>query len=110
MMTVEEKGKNWVDDRFYFLDERAKDDVMCGYIAGATENGVKWHKVTDWKNQDQFPDDELKIYLVCIKNNPYALCSYEITDGYGQFYLADGIEEVDPENVIAWCEIPTYTE
>ena len=101
-------SNNFYDD----TDYRASKD---GYIEGATENGIQWHKVTDWKKQEQFPNDETELYLVYInlkylKIKQYVVCNLDITDGFRQFYDDDSNDEIDPEDVIAWCEIPQFKE
>lgn len=67
----------------------------------------EWHKVTDWKDNSQFPNDETETYLVLIHlyQNHYIVCELDITEGYRQFYLEGNLEPVDPQYVIAWKEI-----
>ena len=78
-------------------------------------NEVVWHKITDWKKQEQFPNDESELYLVYInlkylKIKQYVVCNLDITEGFKQFYDDDSNDEIDPEDVIAWCEIPLFKE
>ena len=122
---LKQKAKDYANKWLWFVKdlemERKTDPkpeyirIEEAYIAGATENGIQWHKVTDWKNQEQFPNDELKNYLVYInlkylKIKQYVVCDLDITEGFRQFYLDDGDDYIDPEDIIAWCEIPQFTE
>ena len=113
------RGDEWASSRtadrggYYFAG--LSEGYYNGYIAGATENSIQWHKITDWKNQEQFPDDVCKGYLVYInlkylKIKQYVVCNLDITEGFRQFYLDDGDDDIDPEDVIAWCEIPQFKE
>lgn len=76
-----------------------KDEVI------PTANGIQWHKVTNWKNQEQFPQEENFPFVVLTKKDGFYLCEWEITEGWGQFYSMYEGEEIDPEDVIAWKEI-----
>ena len=78
------------------------------FLAGLKAGRPQWHKITDWKDNSQFPNDELKTYLVCLYQDQYVICEMEITEGYRQFYLQDNLDAIDPQDVIAWCEIPTF--
>lgn len=78
---------------------------VTGFLAGLKAGRPQWHKITDWKNNSQFPNDELKTYLVRLYQDHYVICELDIT---GQFYLPDNLEDIDPQDVIAWCEIPTF--
>ena len=90
-------------------------ELKKAYHIGAKENGIVWHKITDWKDQEQFPDNICEEYLVYInlkylEIKQYAVCCLDITEGCRQFYLDDGDDDIDPEDVIAWCEIPQFKE
>ena len=109
------------------MAKRFREDLVCSttryigqenykyieqaFLAGLHEGQPKWHKITDWKNQEQFPDNICKKYLVYInlkylEIKQYVVCTLDITEGCRQFYFDDGGEEdVDPEDVIAWKEI-----
>ena len=76
-----------------------------GFLAGLKAGRPQWHKITDWKNNSQFPKDELKTYLVRLYQDHYVMCELDI---YRQFYLPDNLEDIDPKDVIAWCEIPVF--
>lgn len=79
-----------------------------GFLAGLKAGRPQWHKITDWKDNSQFPNDEIKTYLVRLYQDHYIICEMEITEGYRQFYLQDNLAAIDPQDVIAWCEIPTF--
>ena len=88
--------KGWENDY-----KARKEAYNAGYITGYNdaqkENGIVWHKVADG-----LPiSDEDKIYLVKDKWNCYAIARY--FNGKWSNY-------VTIENVIAWCEIPRFTE
>lgn len=116
-MTFEEKAEEYIEKNCKIWEEgelTVDEIVRLAYLAGAEENGVVWHKITDWKDQEQFPDNICEKYLVYInlkylKIKQYAVCTLDITEGCRQFYFDDGGEEdVDSEDVIAWCEIPQF--
>ena len=79
-----------------------------GFLAGLKAGRPQWHKITDWKDNSQFPNDEFKTYLVRLYQDHYVVCELDITEGYSQFYLPDNLDDIDPEDVIAWCEIPQF--
>ena len=83
-----------------------------GYHARAIENGIQWHKITDWKNQEQFPQEETFPFFVRTKKDGDYLCEWNITEGYGQFYSMYEGEDIDPEDVVLWAkiEIPQFKE
>lgn len=65
----------------------------------------QWHKVTNWEDNSQFPDDESETYLVCLYQNHYVVCGVSVTEGYREFWLEDNLENIDPQDVVAWKEI-----
>lgn len=98
-----------IADIVNLLREKAYRD---GYLAGAKENGVVWHKITDWKNQEQCPQEETFPFFVRTKKDGDYLCEWEITEGYGQFYSMYEGEDIDPKDVVLWAkiEIPQFKE
>ena len=124
MTELEAKAKDCIENHTHKLvDKPTKQDIylreesifISGYKLGATENGIQWHKVTDWKKQEQFPNDETELYLVYInlkylKIKQYVVCNLDITEGFRQFYDDDSNDEIDPEDVIAWAKIPQFKE
>ena len=85
--------------------QEAIEDVL-------SENCVQLHKITDWKNQEQFPKDETFNYIVRTKKDGDYICEWDITEGYGQFYSIYDGEGIDPEDVVCWAkiEIPQFKE
>ena len=79
-----------------------------GYLAGLKAGRPQVHKVTDWKDNSQFPKDELKTYVVRLYQDHYVICELNITEGHGQFYLSDNLEYIDPQDVMEWCELSMF--
>ena len=83
------------------LNERIYRNIAKqGFLAGLEATKQKWHKVAD----GDLPKDENRVLL------------YFGVDDYcdGQFirgrFWCDSCGWFDVEEVIAWCEIPQYTE
>lgn len=78
----------------------SKEEVKQAFLAGLKAGRPKWHKVAD----GDLPKDENRVLL------------YFGDDDYndGQFirgrFLCGSCGWFDVEEVIAWCEIPQYTE
>lgn len=88
-------------------------DLRKAYIAGATENGIKRHKLSE-----KYPEAGKLIRVHCHSGMEYICetCYYEPTEdeiGYGKlvinFYELNG-EWVDDTDVVAWCETPQFKE
>lgn len=92
----------------YDAGEDCYEDSHEGRWVNREAGRPQWHEITDWKDNSQFPNDELKTYLVRSYQYYYVICELDITEGYRQFYLPDNLEYIDPQDVIAWCEIPTF--
>ena len=94
----------------HFDDDVKYPDVLNAIIRGTqrgAELGFGWHKITDWEDNSQFPRDELANYLVRLYQDHYVVCEVSVSpEGYREFWLVDNLEPVDPQDVIAWCEIP----
>ena len=119
MTELEAKAKDCIENHTHKLvDKPSKQDIylreesifISGYRLGATENGIQWHKVTDWKNTEQFPQEESFPYFVVTKKDGYYLCEWEIDEGCGQFYSMYEGADIDPEDVVLWAkiEIPQF--
>ena len=80
------------------------------FLAGLKAGRPKWHKVTNWEDNNQFPDDELKTYLVRLYQDRYAICELDITEGYRQFYSSDNFYDIDPQDVVEWCDFEPFKE
>ena len=84
-----------------------------GFLAGLKAGRPQWHKL-DWEKD--FPEAD-KLIRVRLRDGMERICEtcyYEPTEdeiGYGKlvisFYELNG-EWVDDNDVIAWCEIPTF--
>ena len=72
-----------------------------GYIDGATENSIQWHKIMD----GDLPEDT-NVKRVFIGNNEYRRLYYS----HGGWVYSDkgGLSFIG--NVIAWCEEPQFEE
>ena len=86
-------------------------DLRQGFLAGLKAGRPQWHKLSE-----KYPDaDQLvRVRLVSGMEHICETCYYEPTEdeiGYGKllinFYELDG-EWVDDNDIIAWCEIPTF--
>ena len=97
-----------IDNDEFERIEKFDENVEEAFLAGLKAGRPQWHKITDWKDNSQFPTDELKTYLVRLYQNHYVICDVDITEGYRQFYLSDNLDAIDPKDVIEWCEIPTF--
>lgn len=109
-MKDEEMAEEYVikNAKYILNTNNAFDSSHKAFLAGLKAGRPQWHKITDWKDNSQFPKDELTTYLVRLYQDHYAICELDITEGYRQFYLLDNLDDIDPEDVIAWCEIPTF--
>ena len=102
-MTVEQLAEQYAKD---YLETRKIFEMLTqAYIAGYNEaqcnrsalSGVKWHKVAD-----ELPiSDKDKFYLIKDKWNCYLIARY---------FNGEWSDYTTIEDVIAWCEIPTFTE
>ena len=119
---AEEKAEEWLDERYLkdmgirnpckkaFLaglkagKEMAETDLATvAYMQGAERYKPKWHKVSD----GVIPKEN-KLYLVKIKDNGLAIAYFNGQHWETRYNLGDYGHCV--ETVIAWCEIPKYTE
>ena len=101
-MTDEEMAEEWLDER-YLKDMGVRKPCKQAYFAGLKAGRPKWHKVADGdlpKNSD-----DKKLYLVYWGENDYGVAQFNNSRWWS---LDSGW--YDAEDVIAWCEIPKYTE
>ena len=86
-----------------------KDAFLAGFKAGRPE----WHKLSE-----KYPEADklVRVRLMSGMEHICETCYYEPTEdeiGYGKlvinFYELNG-EWVDDNEIIAWCEIPTFTD
>ena len=114
-----------------FVNEKCKDCYMCSYsehknpykicqrrkdrkqafLAGLKAGRPQWHTLSE-----KYPevDTLIRVRLMSGMEHICETCYYEPTEdevGYGKliinFYELDG-EWVDDNDVIAWCELPTF--
>ena len=91
-----------------------KDENTCykdGFLAGLKAGRPQWHKLSE-----KYPEADklVRVRLMSGMEHICETCYYEPTEdeiGYGKliinFYELNG-EWVDDNEVIAWCEIPTF--
>lgn len=89
--------KSGVPDSEFF------NQVEQAYLAGLKAGKTKWHKVVD----GDLPKEN-NLYLVAIKDNGLAIAYFNGLHWETKFNLGDFGHCL--ETVIAWCEIPEYTE
>lgn len=82
-----------------------------GFLAGLKAGRPQWHELSE-----KYPDADklVRVRLMSGMEHICETCYYEPTEdeiGYGKllinFYELDG-EWVDDNEIIAWCEIPTF--
>lgn len=104
-----EKLKQKAED-FYFKkytrtlnvgEEERQKAITEAYIAGATENGIQWHKVAD----GDLPKDT-NVKRVFIGNNEYRRLYYS----HGRWVYCDKGGFHFFGDVIAWCDEPMFKE
>lgn len=113
-MTEEEMAKEYAREnkKVYGSDEYADItdyiNIKEAFLAGLKAGKPKWHKVAD----GEYPSKEQlgKSFIV----------AFAFNDKTQEYYSFDCAEYIDKENfcthtnnddkVIAWCEIPKYTE
>lgn len=82
-------------------------EVKQAFLAGLKAGRPKWHKVAD----GDLPKEEGE-YLICYENgvgyrNTFILNYTEYDES---LHWCDDAFETYDEGIIAWCEIPKYTE
>ena len=81
-------------------DMAEADIATAAYMQGAERYKPKWHKVAD-----KLPEEN---QWVLVYDGSYTVCNYH---SYTPIRWLDNYEnEVYEGNIIAWCEIPKYTE
>lgn len=103
----EECPHSYADNR-----EQLEEDVVNGFLAGLKAGRPQWHKVAD----GDLPEKEDVFLIYTIRG--YLLGHYEQggADGkvdycgepYSDFTEYPSEEELVANEVIAWCEIPTF--
>ena len=97
---LKQKAEKYSDNvEGYDVKTYSISDIEQAYIAGATENGIQWHRVAD----GDLPPKK-KPVLCYLFNESYILAFLRednvwTTNNHNAF-----------ENVHAWCEIPQFKE
>ena len=88
------------------------DGFSDGYIVGAAENGIQWHKVTD----DKLPELDKKVWVIRSANDDIPMIakrhiytSYGRTEWEWKCYWGSGFD-LKQNEIFAWCEIPQFKE
>ena len=113
-MTLEERFEQWKSEQYKDQSTEEKFEFVehlhyfpkhfkKTYLAGATENGIVWHDLR--KDTEDYPKEN-KLYLVSIKDNGLAIAYFNGLHWQTKYNMGDFGHLV--EEVIAWCEIPTF--
>ena len=116
-MTDEEMAEEYFDKEclhsYADNEEQLREDIIAAFLAGLKAGRPQWHKLSE-----KYPDADtlVRVHLMSGMEHICETCYYEPTEdeiGYGKlvinFYELNG-EWVDDNDIIAWCEIPKYTE
>ena len=122
-MTVEQLAEKWVDEWGICCraeNMNANQFAKQAYIAGYNEaqntitqcnrsalSGVKWHKVADGDLPKECTD-VLAIDILAGKPSEPSLYHFVTSDTWE--WLPKRIACLSNEQMLAWCEIPTFTE
>lgn len=117
-MKDEEMAEEWVRTKHNILKDCSSACVRTEYkneiqafLAGLKAGRPQWHKLSE-----KYPDADklVRVRLMSGMEHICETCYYEPTEdeiGYGKliinFYELNG-EWIDDNDVIAWCEIPTF--
>ena len=116
-MTDEEMADKYAEEYFGKKTELVELwKVKCykeAFLAGLKAGRPEWHKLSE-----KYPEADklVRVRLMSGMEHICETCYYEPTEdeiGYGKlvinFYELNG-EWVDDNEIIAWCEIPTFTD
>ena len=113
-MTDEEMAEEWVKQEYPTLQITAvAQRYIKVFLAGLKAGRPEWHKLSE-----KYPEADklVRVRLMSGMEHICETCYYEPTEdeiGYGKlvinFYELNG-EWVDDNEIIAWCEIPTFTD
>jgi len=112
-MTDEEMAVNWIRSQGWSEENLPSDEFlekMQDYLAGLKAGRPKWHKVADGDlpKETEFIESDVLLLLVQLKGTEhkrYELGRYIFS---GNVFTYTHLKLV--EDVVAWCEIPKYTE
>lgn len=96
-----EENAKYIDVNDYGQRVYSSMDIEVAYLAGLEASRPKWHKVAD----GDLPKDT-SVKRVFVGNNEY----YQLYYGHGKWVYCDkgGLHFFG--DVIAWCEMPTFTD
>lgn len=100
-MTDEEMAEEWLNER-YLKDMGVRKPCKKAFLAGLKAVRPQWHKVADG-------DLPLKTTLVLIKICGCFILGW-LDDNDVWHNDSDNGTRIPKDLVIAWCEIPKYTE
>ena len=116
-MTDEELADKYAEEYFGKKTELVELWKVKAYkeafLAGLKAGRPEWHKLSE-----KYPEADklVRVRLMSGMEHICETCYYEPTEdeiGYGKlvinFYELNG-EWVDDNDIIAWCEIPTFTD
>lgn len=117
-MKDEEMANIWVrghteiiKDEELGMEYIKEPDPSDAFLAGLKAGRPQWHKLSE-----KYPEADklIRVHLMSGMEHICETCYYEPTEdeiGYGKliinFYELNG-EWVDDNDIIAWCEIPTF--
>ena len=106
-MTDEELADKYAEEYFGKKTELVElwkvKSYKEAFLAGLKAGRPEWHKVAN----GDLPKEN-KLYFVAIKDNGLAIAYFNGRHWETKFNLGDFGHLV--ETVIAWCEIPTFTD
>lgn len=111
-MTDKEMAVDWIRSQGWSEENLPSDEfgqMFKAYLAGLEAGKPKWHKVADGDlpKETEFIESDVLLLLVQLKGTKrkrYELGRYNFSENrfvYPHLLI---------EGVVAWCEIPTYTE
>ena len=120
-MTVEQLAEQYAENvNLAFVADHTREAFEQAYIAGYNEaqntitqcnrsalSGVKWHKVADGDLPKECTD-VLAIDILAGKPSEPSLYHFVTSDTWE--WLPKRIACLSNEQMLAWCEIPTFTE
>ena len=99
-MLAEEYVKSVIDVNAF--DWKIVREIGLAFLAGLKAGRPKWHKVAD----GDLPKND-RYYLVYTDRGNYYVSKHHCNTNY---WIGIQNQYVSIKNVIAWCEIPQYTE